>query len=46
MRSNKRISLPGKPGDLAAKDNLLFVQAILYRYRGKILWRDLPKEVW
>ena len=36
--------LPGKPGDVGvtAKDNRLFVEAVLYRYRAGIPWRDLP----
>ena len=38
--------LPGKEGDVGvtAKDNRLFVEAVLYRYRAGIPWRDLPKE--
>jgi transposase len=36
--------LPGKEGDKGrtAKDNRLFVEAVLYRYRAGIPWRDLP----
>lgn len=36
--------LPGKAGDVGvtAKDNRLFVEAVLYRYRAGIPWRDLP----
>lgn len=36
--------LPGKPGDIGAtaRDNRLFVEAVLYRYRAGIPWRDLP----
>jgi transposase len=36
--------LPGKDGDVGvtAKDNKLFVDAVLYRYRTGIPWRDLP----
>lgn len=36
--------LPGKDGDVGvtAKDNRLFVEAVLYRYRAGIAWRDLP----
>lgn len=38
--------LPGKQGDVGvtAKDNRLFVEAILYRYRAGIPWRDLPER--
>ena len=36
--------LPGQPGDVGvtAKDNRLFVEAVLYRYKTDIPWRDLP----
>ena len=36
--------LPGRPGHVGAtaKDNRLFVEAVLYRYRAGIPWRDLP----
>ena len=36
--------LPGKKNDpgVTAKDNRLFVEAVLYRYRAGIPWRDLP----
>ena len=36
--------LPGKAGDpgVTAKNNRLFVDAVLYRYRTGIPWRDLP----
>ena len=27
-----------------AKDNRLFVEAVLYRYRAGIAWRDLPER--
>ena len=35
--------LPGRPGHVGvtAKDNRLFVEAVLYRYRAGIPWRDL-----
>jgi len=35
--------LPGQPGKAGAnvKDNRLFVEAVLYRYRAGIPWRDL-----
>ena len=37
--------LPGRTGHVGApsKDNRLFVNAVLYRYRAGIPWRDLPK---
>jgi len=37
--------LPGRPGSEGrpAKDNRLFVEAVLYRYRAGIPWRDLPE---
>lgn len=36
--------LPGREGavGVTAKDNRLFVEAVLYRYRAGISWRDLP----
>lgn len=36
--------LPGSEGYIGttAKDNRLFVEAVLYRYRTGIPWRDLP----
>ena len=38
--------LPGKEGDpgKTAKDNRLFVEAVLYRYRTGISWRGLPER--
>ena len=38
--------LPGKSGDRGptASINRLFVEAILYRYRAGIPWRDLPER--
>ena len=38
--------LPGKEGHVGvtAKDNRLFIDAILYRYRAGIPWRDLPER--
>lgn len=38
--------LPGKAGDVGvtAKDNRLFVEAVLFRYRAGIPWRDLPER--
>ena len=36
---------PGKLGDVGvtARDNRRFVEAVLYRYRAGIPWRDLPE---
>ena len=36
--------LPGRSGHVGgtAKDNRLFVEAVLYRYRAGLPWRDLP----
>ena len=38
--------LPGRRGAVGhpAKDNRLFVDAVLYRYRAGIPWRDLPER--
>jgi transposase len=38
--------LPGREGHVGgtAADNRLFVEAILYRYRAGIPWRDLPER--
>jgi transposase len=38
-------SLPGRVGSVGvtAADNRLFVNAVLYRYRTGIPWRDLPE---
>ncbi len=39
--------LPGRAGHLPggkAKDNRLFVEAVLYRYRAGIAWEDLPER--
>ena len=38
--------LPGRPGTpgATARDNRLFVEAVLYRYRAGIPWRDLPER--
>ncbi len=35
-----RAGTEGRP----AKDNRLFVEAVLYRYRAGISWRDLPER--
>jgi transposase len=38
--------LPGRLGSVGvtAKNNRLFVEAVLYRYRAGIPWRDLPER--
>jgi transposase len=38
--------LPGRDGSVGVtcKDNRLFVEAVLYRYRAGIPWRDLPER--
>jgi transposase len=38
--------LPGRDGHVGvtAKDNRLFVEAVLFRYRAGIAWRDLPER--
>src|ERR671927_1127380 len=38
--------LPGREGHVGVtpKDNRLFVEAVLYRYRAGIPWRDLPER--
>ena len=38
--------LPGREGHVGgtAQDNRLFVEAVLYRYRAGIPWRDLPER--
>jgi len=38
--------LPGRKGTVGrpAGDNRLFVEAVLYRYRAGIPWRDLPER--
>lgn len=39
--------LPGRSGTsgVRARDNRLFIDAILYRYRAGIPWRDLPNAL-
>ena len=39
--------LLGRPGSVGvtAVDNRLFVEAVLYRYRAGIPWRDLPERL-
>ena len=41
-----RLQLPGQEGFPGpnARDNRLFVEAVLYRYRAGIPWRDLPEK--
>ena len=38
--------LPGREGSVGvtASDNRLFVEAVLYRYRTGMPWRDLPER--
>ena len=38
--------LPGREDTVGvtAKDNRLFVEAVIYRYRAGIPWRDLPER--
>ena len=38
--------LPGQEGSIGAtaKDNRLFVEAVIYRYRSGIPWRDIPER--
>src|SRR5574340_1582968 len=38
--------LPGREDTVGvtAKDNRLFVEAVIYRYRSGIPWRDLPER--
>ena len=38
--------LPGRDGHVGvtARDNRLFVDAVIYRYRAGIPWRDLPER--
>jgi transposase len=42
----KEMVLPGRKETVGvtAKDNRLFVEAVLYRYRAGIPWRDLPER--
>ena len=39
-------TLPGREGHVGgtAEDNRLFVEAVLFRYRAGIPWRDLPER--
>ena len=38
--------LPGREDTVGvtAKDNRLFVEAVLYRYRARLAWRDFPER--
>jgi len=38
--------LPGRAGHVGvtARDNRLFVDAVIYRYRAGVPWRDLPER--
>ena len=38
--------LPGQEGHVGvtAKDNRIFVEAVIYRFRSGIAWRDLPER--
>ena len=47
MPATRRVRLlPGREGHVGvtAKDKRLFVEAVLYRYRAGIPWRDLPER--
>ena len=39
--------LPGREGTVGvtAKDNRLFVEAVIWRYRAGVPWRDLPERL-
>jgi len=39
-------SLPGQEGDVGvtAKNNRLFVEAVIYKFRSGVPWRDLPER--
>ena len=38
--------LPGQEGHVGvtAKDNRLFVEAVIYRFRSGVAWRDIPER--
>ena len=46
QRDRIKALLPGRMGCVGrpARDNRLFVEAVLYRYRAGIPWRDLPER--
>ena len=46
QRDRIKDMLPGREDTVGvtAKDNRLFVEAIVYRYRAGIPWRDLPER--
>ena len=43
----QQLGLPGDKGHVGvtAKDNRLFIEAVLYRFRAGIPWRDLPERL-
>jgi transposase len=43
--SGSRICCRPGPVGMTAADNRLFVDAVLYRYRAGILWRDWPERL-
>src|SRR3982750_630888 len=45
-RACPQLGLPGRVGHVGrtAKDNRLFVEAVLYRFRTGVPWRDLPER--
>ena len=45
-QSDRMEFLPGREGHVGgtAADNRLFVEAVVYRYRAGIPWRDLPER--
>ncbi len=46
QRKRIKTLLPGRVGHVGgtAVDNRLFVEAVLYRYRAGVTWRDLPER--
>jgi transposase len=43
-RNNEPVARPSGTVGVTASDNRLFVEAVLYRYRAGIPWRDLPER--